>query len=1071
MQTIIKTQSSSLDYKFLPSFSRFILDNFLDEFVKEQIRLSREIDLPLLKHFASLSEEELMDLSKKSNLETLRLISQNKIKEQIQIANQNWLNNQIPLLSRDQIIAEDITRASYIRRQCFLKFIPAFTQDPKEIVELVTEVNRFALESDTLSTNTYFDLLQMGIKEQLIKRLQQSEAIYKQAESLAGIGNWKWDLTSDTIEWTDELYHIYGLEPQSEIITLERFKSFIYPEDREFVDKGLLNALEQHSQDYTFRIVIDNGIVRTIRSTAQVQFNENGQPIYIIGTEQDVTEREEMLCRLRESENLYKQSQAIAHVGNWTWDIKENRISWSDELHRIFGVEQGAPIDYSTYMSLIHPDDVHLITSNVERALKFHEPYEFHHRIKWKDGTERIVHSRGEPLIDSNGQVYKLLGTAQDVTEKEELIDRLQESDSLYKQAQELAHVGNFIYDVKNDKIFWSDELFRIYGLEPQSEEINWHRFLELVHPEDRNIVNIFSQQAVSAKQSFEMYHRNLWKDGTVKTLHIRGEVLLDENDKVSKIFGTSQDVTQQQEIEQQLRENQNFIKKIADATPSIIASYNINTGQYRFISQGLEKLLGYEAELPLKQGVAFFADIIHPEDVQSIMEKNSKALELANSESELNPDLIIEFQYRMRHKNGEYRWFHTYGTIFDRNAEGKVEHVLNISLDITETKKAEQKIREQEHFIQNIADASPTILYLYDVKKNQIDYINQEIKFVIGYSPEEIIEMGSAFRLDIYHPDDVPKLPEKNDGYEDLAKESSCMFQYECRMKAKDGSWRWLLVREIIFNRSDTGKPLQVLGAAIDISERKEIEQTLYQKNMQLEQSNTSLEEFAYVASHDLQEPLRKISVFGDRLLAVEKELGKDNRIYLKKIIDSSLRMQALIDDLLIISRISHDKSFQQFSLQTILNEVLLLLEHKIEKQKAIIKSDPLPTAEIIPSQFRQLFQNLLSNSLKFIKPGVQPKIDITWKYLTQTDVSKFSIAKSRRYLEIRFSDNGIGFENEYAGRIFAIFQRLHGKAEYEGTGIGLAICKKIVENHGGVILASGELGKGSTFTVIIPA
>ena len=204
---------------------------------------------------------------------------------------------------------------------------------------------------------------------------------------------------------------------------------------------------------------------------------------------------------------------------------------------------------------------------------------------------------------------------------------------------------------------------------------------------------------------------------------------------------------------------------------------------------------------------------------------------------------------------------------------------------------------------------------------------------------------------------------------------------------------------------------------------------------------------------------------------MAVEKELGKDNRVYLRKIIDSSLRMQTLIDDLLIISRISHDKSFQQFSLQTVLNEVLQLLEHKIEKQKAVIKSDPLPNAEIIPSQFRQLFQNLLTNSLKFIKPDIQPEINITWKYLSQPEVSKYSIAKSRRYLQIKFTDNGIGFENEYAGRIFSIFQRLHGKAEYEGTGIGLAICKKIVENHGGIILASGEPDKGATFTIIIPA
>jgi light-regulated signal transduction histidine kinase (bacteriophytochrome) len=166
----------------------------------------------------------------------------------------------------------------------------------------------------------------------------------------------------------------------------------------------------------------------------------------------------------------------------------------------------------------------------------------------------------------------------------------------------------------------------------------------------------------------------------------------------------------------------------------------------------------------------------------------------------------------------------------------------------------------------------------------------------------------------------------------------------------------------------------------------------------------------------------------------------------------------------------ITADKRFTFYSLETLLEEVLQTLDYKIEKTKAIITSDHLPEAKIVPSQFRQLFQNLIINSLKFVAPDVQPVIKINHEFLSETQGIVFNLKNSNRYLKITCEDNGIGFEEIYAEKIFAIFQRLHGRSEYEGTGIGLAICKKIVENHEGIIIAEPLNEQGSIFTVIIP-
>lgn len=257
------------------------------------------------------------------------------------------------------------------------------------------------------------------------------------------------------------------------------------------------------------------------------------------------------------------------------------------------------------------------------------------------------------------------------------------------------------------------------------------------------------------------------------------------------------------------------------------------------------------------------------------------------------------------------------------------------------------------------------------------------------------------------------------------------------------------------------------VLGSVLvfkDITERKRVEETLAQKAAELARSNAELEQFAFVASHDLQEPLRKIQAFGDRLKA-KCETGRSPEVpdYLDRMQSAAARMRTLINDLLAFSRvIRSSEPFVTVDLSQVTREVLGDLEVRIEKSGAKVEVGVLPTIDADPMQMRQLMLNLISNGLKFQPPGATPLVQVQARF--------FNSASGEPWCELSVRDNGIGFDEKYLDKMFAVFQRLHGRGEYEGTGVGLAVCRRIVDRHHGTIIAQSQPGSGSVFLVSLP-
>ena len=279
-----------------------------------------------------------------------------------------------------------------------------------------------------------------------------------------------------------------------------------------------------------------------------------------------------------------------------------------------------------------------------------------------------------------------------------------------------------------------------------------------------------------------------------------------------------------------------------------------------------------------------------------------------------------------------------------------------------------------------------------------------------------------------------------------------------------------WISITKVPLHDVE-GDCIGMVGVASDISVRKEAEERLRLAAEQLRKSNLELQEFASIASHDLQEPLRKIQAFGDRLkMKCADGLGENGRDYLERMQDAARRMQILLHDLLTLSRVtSKAQPFAPVDLKKVVTDVISDLEVRIEQTGAQVEVGRLPTIDADAGQMRQLLQNLISNALKFQRAGTGPEVIVSAKTLHNAD-SLPGAVPGEDICQIMVRDNGIGFDERYLDRIFQVFQRLHSRSEYEGTGIGLAVCRKIAERHGGAISAKSAEGEGATFIVTLP-
>lgn len=732
-------------------------------------------------------------------------------------------------------------------------------------------------------------------------------------------------------------------------------------------------------------------------------------------------ERQNIENKLRDSEKKYRNIVDSIIQGLWVTDKEGNTTYINDQLSKMLGYDHDEIINHP-FFDFVDDKLRHKAHQFFERRKQgIKDRYDFCFRKK--DKTILWATVSASPIFDEDGKFAGAMGLISDITEKKYITDELQRS------VQEWYSTFNAIADMicilnKEGEILRCNKSLQKF-LKLPLENILGKKCWELFHNEFKPVENCPIMRMLNTKkrETSIIPVKDIW-------FHTSVDPITDDEGHVIGAVHIMSDITKYKLSQMELKESEEKWRSLTENSTEYIIIIDTK-GNIQFANR---KLPGIQKEAIINTNIY---DYIPEKFLKNIEDGIEKVIGTKKSDK-----FYTEY---INKETGNILSFDANITPITKKKE--VTSFIISATDITDRKRMENKLRDSEEIYRTIIQYSNDMIWTLD-RDGRFTYFNRQSEKISGYKLEEW--RGKHF---------IPLIVDKDT--QKVAEVFHAVLngnpqQYEVTFKNK---WNKLVTLSVntapIYSK---GKVTGTVSFGRDITENKKAEEKIKRARKELERSNKELEQFAYVASHDLQEPLRSVAGFTELIARRYKgKLDQDADEFIEYIVNGTNRMRQMINDLLTLSRVgTRGQDFKSTNIQDILNHALNNLHSLIEKNEAEIIIGNMPTIKVDESQFMQLFQNLIENAIKFRREE-NPKIHI-------------SAEEKDNFWIFSVKDNGIGIDERDFNKLFVIFQRLHSREEYPGTGIGLAMCKKIVKRHGGKIWVESEIGKGSTFYFKVP-
>ena len=868
----------------------------------------------------------------------------------------------------------------------------------------------------------------------------------------SGVSTWDSDLRSGVVTLSAGWAALIGDPPGETRTTMQDLMALAHPDDLDqavrLSTETLRGLREEYSEEH--RVRTRAGDWRWVLSRGRVlERDAGGRALRMIGSNVDITERKQREAALAESEARFRSQFALSAEFYWETDVAHRMTERTDNP----GIPQTRFAEHAGNwrgktrweMPFVAPDAAGW--QGHRQVLDARLPFrDFEFSRPERDGQVRHFVISGEPRLDAQGKFLGYRGVGSDITARKSTEVALGRTLSRLELALEASHVCTWDYDLVTDEVVLSESWAEITGQPAGPTRTTFQALAAMVHPEDIARLRTVMTDTVKGKcEEYALEHRVRHRAGEWRWIISRGKVILRDAEgrgRALRMIGSNIDITEHKAAEESLRTHERELRLVMDSIPVMIARSDRDE-RLVFVNRGYCELMDRPASQLVGRTIA---QVVAPE-VYALAKPWIDRVLAGES---------VFFERRQIRSNGEVFDLDV-RYVPDLDDHGRVVGWFGMHTDITERRRAEQALSESEEKFRTVFERSDAAITLWDLAGIYVS-VNAAFTRFVGYSAEELV--GRMTVRDLLHPEDV----NQKDISGRLIATSTGQFRSDRRYRSKDGRTVWGRV-SLALVRDAQGQPQYYVEVVSNITQAREAREKIERMNVELEErvtqrtgelraANQELETFAYSVSHDLRAPIGAITGFANLLRMKEAaRLSEEGSKMLGFVESNAVRMGELVEGLLRLSIIGRQAMAQaRVSMHDLVQG---LLAESPAPAGADVRLEALPDCSGDALLLRQVWANLIGNAFKYSRGAAPARVEIGYDRQTQAYFVR---------------DNGAGFDMQYAGKLFGVFERLHSEAEFEGTGIGLAIVARIVQRHGGRVWAKSAPGEGATFWFTMP-